>query len=116
PLVKAGVRDFEPGLGQAQVVVEQEVEVARARAERRAAARAAEGALDLEQGEQECVRRQLGLERGGGVEEARLVEVADRIGLSERGDRGELELAVRPERVEGRAEHRLAVAEVRAEA
>ena len=104
------MRDDEAGLVENLILVDEQVEVDRARAEARAVACASELALHVEQAVEQRAWLERGLEPGGAVEEARLVEVADRIGLAERRD-GDDVLA---EQLERAAERRLPVAEVRA--
>src|SRR6266542_306840 len=77
---------------------------------------AAKGPLELEQGSQQRLRREGRLEFHRAVEEAGLVEVADRLGVAKARDASHLgpdEAAEPPHR---RAQRRLAIAEVRAEA
>jgi hypothetical protein len=83
-LVQAGVRDGEAGLVELLLAVDEQVEVDRPRAEAGAAAGAAEPALDLEQAQEQSARGELRVERDGCVDEAGLVEIADRIRLAKR--------------------------------
>src|SRR5438552_6680521 len=100
------MRDHEAGFGELLVAVEQQVEVDRARPVAGPLARPPQCALDLEQAVEEDTRRLDGLELGDGVEEARLVGIAPRLRLEQRGDtRGAEEL-------QRSADRRLAVAEV----
>jgi len=116
PLVQARVRHAQAGGVDRLVAVEQQVEVDRARAEARARSLAAQGLLDGEQPIQELARRERRLELGRAVQEARLVQVADGVGLPEGGDGAELDAGLGCEEVERPAERRLPVAEVRAQA
>ena len=59
--------------------------------------------------------RELGLDRGGGVQEARLVGDADRLGLVHRRDGDDLDPGLGGELLERGPEHRRSVAEVGAE-
>jgi Subtilase family len=83
---------------------------------RSARADAAEPALDVEQQREEITGRKLGLERGGSVEEARLVDDADGLGVDEPGHGGHADSRLVRQLVERRPDRRLAVAKVRAEA
>jgi subtilisin family serine protease len=116
PLVQARVRNAEARLANRLVAVEEQVEVDRARAEAGAAAHPAEAALDVEEPAEELGRRELRLDLGGRVEEARLVDESDRHGLAERRDAPQLDARLPGEQLERLPERRLAVAEVRAEA
>src|SRR5439155_5601326 len=98
---------MEAGLVDRLVAVEQQVEVDRARAEARASSLATQGLLDGEQPIQELARRERRLELGCAVQEARLVKVADGIGLAEGGDGAELDTGLGREQVERPAERRL---------
>jgi len=78
------VRHTKAGLVDRLVAVEQQVEVDGARAEARACSLAAQRLLDGEQPIQELTWRERRLELRRAVQEARLLEVADGIGLAER--------------------------------
>ena len=80
------------------VAVEEQIEIDRARAEARPAAVAAEAPLDVLEPLEQRARRELGAERRRGVQEPRLILVADRIGLPERRDRVDLDVGVPPAR------------------
>ena len=84
PLVQARMRHMEARLVDRLLAVEEEVEVDRARAEARARPLAAQRLLDGEQPIQELAWRERRLELRRAVQEARLLEVADGIGLAER--------------------------------
>src|SRR5207244_13202669 len=93
PLVQARVRHLQERLVDGRVAVEQEVEVERARAlRRRLAAVSPKGALQLEHGAEKRPGRQLGLELDGSVEETRLVEIVERLGVAEARDAFDLDL------------------------
>src|SRR5436853_4513953 len=97
--------------------VEEQVEVDRARAEARACApNAATRPLDRQVPVEHLARRELGLQRGGPVEEARLVPVADRLGLAQRRDREHLDPVLAGQQLEGLGDLALSIAEVRADA
>ena len=78
------MRHMEARLVDRLLAVEEEVEVDRARAEARARPLAAQRLLDGEQPIQELTWRERRLELRRAVQEARLLEVADGIGLAER--------------------------------
>src|SRR3989441_1318480 len=103
------MRDGQARFVHDLVAVEQEVEVDHARAVARAFAGAAEGALDLEQPLEQRARALVRLELRDGVEKARLVGVAPRLGLDRRREPG------RPDQLGRAPDRRLAVAEVGAE-
>jgi len=106
----------QPGLVDLGVPEQEQVEVQRPRPLRRhALAAPAEPALDGEQPVEQLPPREARLELGGAVQEARLVDVADRVGLAEGGDGDDLDPGLVGERVDGAAQRALAVAEVRAE-
>src|SRR4029078_5991083 len=93
----------------------EQVEVDRARAVARPLAHAAELLLHGEQLIEEICRRERGLDRDGAVEEARLVEVADGIGLPERRDGDHLDTGSLFQQLDGALQRRLAVREIRAQ-
>ena len=117
PLVQPWMRHVQARDVDRLVAVEEQVEVDRARAEARAAAAdAAEAALDVEEEREEVSCAELGLDLRGGVQEARLVEVADRLRLPEGRHGAELEARLGREQVERPPKRRLPLAEVRSEA
>src|SRR5215216_3913864 len=83
PLVQSRMRYHQPRIVDDKIVVEEQVEVERARrvAER---ARATKRGLDLVQSFQESTGWQLRLEPRRGVQKRRLVRVADGVGVEER--------------------------------
>jgi Subtilase family len=106
----------EAGLVDLGVPVEQQVEVQGARPLRRnLVPPTPEAKLDGEQPVEQLPRRQLGLERGGAVEEPRLVDVADRLRVVEVGDGDAVDSRLGGKCNDGRTQRLLAVAEVRAE-
>src|SRR5258706_11754740 len=110
------VGDSEPRLVDLHVFVEEEVEIERPRPlGRDGRTVAAEVGLDGQEQVEELPRRALRLERGHPVEEARLIQIADRLRIDECGDGYDLNALRRPELRHRRADGRLAVAEVRAE-
>ena len=113
PLVQPRMRHVQTGSVDRLVAVEEEVEVDRARAEARARPLPTEGLLDGKHPVQELAWRKRRLELGRGVQEARLVHVADRSGLAEGRDGTELDAGLGGKQVEGATEGLLAVAEVR---
>ena len=108
PLGEARVRDAQPRLVHGLVPVQEQVEVDRPRSIAWAVARPSQLALDREQPVEELPRRQRGLERDGGVQEARLVLEPDGVGLAEGRDGHDLV----PQEIDRTAHVRLAVAEV----
>ena len=115
-LVQPRVRDRQPRLVDDDVVYQEEVEVDRPRAVPRPEARATELPLHLEERSERVAWRELRLDLDGAVEEGRLVEVADGIGLAERGDGDDLDPRLAPEQLDGAGQRRGAVTEVRPEA
>src|SRR5207253_6984134 len=117
PLSEARMRHFQARLLDRLGAVEEEVEVDRARAEARALAPdAAKPPLDRQEPVEQLPRRELGLDRDGPVEEARLVPVADRLGLPQRRDREHLDPVLAGQQLEGLGDLALSIAEVRADA
>src|SRR5690242_17964090 len=111
------MRDGEARLFDRLVAVDEEVEVDRARPEARAfAAIATEAGLDGEQALEQRSRAEFRLHLRGAVEEVRLVEVADGLGLAQAGDRHELDALLGRELLEGGLDLPLRLAEVRADA
>jgi subtilisin family serine protease len=111
------VRNLEPRLVDPVVSVEQEIEVERARpllGHGRPVA--SEVALQVEQRLEKLPRRQLRLQLDGTVEEARLVDVPDGLGVAERGNADDLRPPHVPKPSHGRPEGPLPVAEIGAEA
>jgi hypothetical protein len=89
--VQGGVGEGELGCLQDLVGVEKEVEVDDAGAfGRGGGAVAAHGVFDGEEAVEEVERGKRGFEEGGGVEEARLVEIADGVSGVEGGDGGDM--------------------------
>jgi hypothetical protein len=107
-LVHGGVGQGEVGVGEDLGVssfsdVEEEIEVDDAGALRwDGGAVATHGVLDGEKATEDVERASIGFEERGGVEEARLVEIADGVGCVKAGDGGDL--AEIGEAVEGFAE------------
>jgi hypothetical protein len=117
PLLEPRMRHFETGLRDRLLAVEQEIEIERARAlERRGCPVAAEGPLELEQRGQKRLRREGRLEFHRAVEEAGLVQVADRLRVAKARDLSHFRPGEAAEPAHRRTQRRLAVAEVRAEA
>ena len=84
------MRDFEAGLGEDEIAVEEDVEVEGAgTVGNGAGAVASERALDGEKRVKEPARREIGFKRNDGVEEARLIGEADGLGGIKRGTRGD---------------------------
>jgi hypothetical protein len=89
-LGEAWVRDFEAGLGDDEIAIEENVEVEGAGAVGNGGgAVAAEVALDGEERGEEIARKERCVESNDGVEEARLGRQSDRRGGVERGACGE---------------------------
>ena len=111
------MRDPEPRLVDLGVPVEQQIEVERPRPLRAGRPRGCgrSGARRRAAARSSSPRRQLRLERRGAVEEARLVDVADRLRVVEAGDRDDVDPRLGRQRVERREQRPLTVAEVRAE-
>ena len=108
------VRHGEPRLVDRLVPVEEKVEVDRARPEPRPRALAPERALDGEQAFEEVAGREIRLDEAGGVQKPRLVDVPDRVGVLEPGDRDDANVRA-VEQLERAPEVALALAEVRPE-
>ena len=114
--MQSRVRDGQTGLVDLRVLVEKQVEVERPRPVRRGPlADAPEPALDVEEQGKEVTSRELGLEGGSPVEEARLADDPDRLRVDERGDRGDANSGLGSQLGECGPDRRLAVAEVRSE-
>jgi subtilisin family serine protease len=77
---------------------------------------AAEMALDVEQRVEQLARRKIRLELDRTVQEARLVDDADRFGVTEGGNAHNPSVRKTPQAADGRAQRSLPVAEIRAEA
>src|SRR5262245_43777122 len=90
-LVQARMRHLERRLVDLLVAVQQQVEVDGPRAETRALARTAEAPLDPKENDEEPASSDVGLERGGGVQESRLVDDPDRRRIPETGDGGHMD-------------------------
>src|SRR4051794_22032966 len=110
------MRQREACFFEDDVFDEQGIEIDRPWGLRLARSNAPELLLDLEQCLQELCRREGGAHRGRAVEESRLVEITDRIGLAERRDRHDLDAASLVEELDGALERRSPIAEVRSEA
>ena len=113
PRGQTGVRDGEPRLLLDAVAEEKEVEVDRAR--RVAHARLADAPqlpFEGEEAAEQVDRLEVGLDGDRSVEEARLVFVADRIGLTERRDGDDLDPRLLIEALDGAADRSPPVAEV----
>src|SRR5581483_6725689 len=109
--------DLQAFLTNLEVVVEQEIEVEGAWAPARDGVPvAAESGLDPKQRGEQLAGRKLGVHDGSAVQEPRLIEVPDRVGLAEARDRDEVDSGRPRELVERGANGRLALAEVGAEA
>ena len=116
PFVQPRMRDAQSRLVDLGVSVDEEVEVERPRAlGGDALADTAEPLLDRQQNAEELARRQRRFQCDRTVEEARLIDVADRRGVDQPGDGHDLDALGRRKRVDGGAECGLPVAEVRAE-
>src|SRR5436190_617472 len=110
------VRNLEAGLVDLLLPVKQEVEVERARALFRGGeAVAPECPLQLEHGAEQAAGREGGLELDGAVQESRLVDVADGLGVPQRRDLQDRGLGQVPEASAGLAQLRRARAVVVAE-
>jgi len=112
---QARVRDREVGLVENEVAVEEEIEVHRARSEARPGPLASKGAFHAEKALEKRARLEIRLERGGAVQEPRLVEIADGLGLAQGRHRDDLDARVLGEELERPPQRGLAIAEVRAE-
>src|SRR4051794_39469760 len=106
---------LETRLVEHEVVHQQQIEVDRTRAVARPFADPSELALDVEQRREKLCRCERRLERHGRVEELRLVEVADRIGLPECRYRDDVDARPRVEQVDRTLERRRTIAEIRSE-
>jgi len=114
-LLQARVGNLQAGLVDDLVAVQQEVEVDRPRAAWRSCAGAAEGLLDLEEPVEQVSRRKARVDRHRAVQEARLVGDPNRVGHAKARDADDFDLTVCLEQPHGAVQHRLAVAEIRAE-
>ncbi len=100
-LVQARVRNREARPLEGLIPVEQEIEIDRARAPARAhPSFATQVALDREQPVEQVRRGELRVDRNRAVQEARLVDEPDRIGLAKTGDGHDLDLRIRLEQVD----------------
>src|SRR5436305_1304888 len=113
--VEARVRQLESRQLELHLVVEEQVEVDRARAVARRAL-AAELLLDLEQPVEKHDRGQLRVDRGDAVQEPRLVDEADRLRLAQGRECDEPHLRRLRDELDGTMDRRLRVADVGAEA
>jgi hypothetical protein len=92
PLVEPGMRDPEARLVDLLFPVDEQIEIERPRSlGRDSRPVAAEAGLDGEEEVEERPRRQLGLERKGTVQEARLIQKAHRLRIDQRGDADHLD-------------------------
>ena len=109
------MRNRQPWLVDRHALHEQQIEVDRPWPVPRPVARPAELALDVEQHDEELFRSERGLDRDRGVEEPRLVEVADGIGLAEQRDGDDVDPLLLAEQLYRARERGAPVAEVRSE-
>src|SRR5262245_21844928 len=109
------MRDREPRLVDHLVSVEEEIDVDRTRAVSRPGPLAPEPALDGKKTGQELERSVDRLDPIGRVQEARLVEIADGVGLAEGRHRDDADARVLPEKPDGLPEVLLSFPEIRAE-
>jgi hypothetical protein len=109
------VRNREPGLDDHLAAVEEEIEVDRTRAVSRPGPLAPEPAFDGKKTGQELERSVDRLDRTGRVQEARLVHVADWIGLAEGRHGDDPDARLLAEEPNGLLEVLLSISEVRAE-
>lgn len=105
----------QAGLVDDLVAEEQQIQIDRARSEPGPFARAPEVALDRQEALEELARSEVGLDSRRGVEEARLVEKANRFRLHECRDRRNLDRGVSTKSLKGSVQVGLAVTEVRSE-
>ena len=112
PFGQARVRNDELGLVDSLVAVEEEVEIDRPRAEARAGAITPELEFDCVEPGEERPRGKGRAKRRRAVQEARLVEVPDRIGLTQGRDGDDVDVAARGEPIERAADRLLAFAQV----
>jgi hypothetical protein len=110
------MRNLEARLLDDGVAVEQEVEVDRPGPEPWPVTHTSELALDGEHPLEELAGREVGHQRGRAVQEPRLLDVADRIGFSERRDADDLDLLLSAQTLERGVDGRLPIAEIRADA
>jgi subtilase family protein len=116
PLVQPRVRDLEVLQGNLRVAVEEEVEVERPRPLGRGRLPVApEGGLDREEPGEQVGGLERRLEHRDPVQERRLIEIADRLGLAEGGHADDLDPLGRAELVQRRTNRLLPAAEIRAE-
>lgn len=109
--------NFETGLGELLRSVKQQIEVERPRAvRRRSAAVAAERPLEGEQRVEQLARRELRLQLDDSVQEAWLLQVADRFGVAQRRDPANLCAGQAAEAPDRRPEGSLPIPQVRPEA
>ena len=109
------MRHGQPRLVELRVREEEQVEVDRPRAEPRPLAGPAEPLLDGEERVEEAARVELRLHRRRRVEEARLVDLADRLRFAKGRNGDDPYAGRRVERRERGPHRRLAIAEVRAD-
>jgi len=109
--------NFETGLRDLLLFVEQQIEVERPRAvRRRSATVATERPLEGKQGVEQLARRELRLQLDGSVEEPWLLQEADRFGVAQRRDPPNLCPGQAAEAPDRRPEGSLAIPQVRPEA
>lgn len=115
PLVQPRMGNAEARLLDDEVAVDEEVEVECPRPPALAVPHAPELALDGEQLAEKLLRRQGRLDRDGAVQEAWLVDDADRVGLDELRDTHDLHPVDPAEPLDRPAKGRLTIPEVRAQ-
>ena len=104
PLVHAGMGHDEILRITNQVSIKKQIEVDRSRSIA-LAAHPAELSLDFKEGTQKLAGRQIGLQPGGGVQVRSLAwRAADRLGLMEGGNLGDLDAGTFLQRLQGTAE------------
>lgn len=110
------MRHDQPGLVDYLFAVEQQVEVDRPWPEARRQTVTAEPVLDLLEQFEQPAGRKIGSDLGDRVQEARLLDLPDRVGLTELRHANERDGVAPPKTVEGLQEHVLSIAEIRAQA
>lgn len=109
--------NFETGLGNLLLFVEQQIEVERPRAvRRRSAAVATERPLEGKQGVEQLARRERRLQLDDSVEEPRLLQEADRFGVTQCRDSANLCPGQAAEAPDRRPDGSLTIPEVRSKA
>jgi hypothetical protein len=115
PLGKPRVRHGQTRLFHNLVAVEQQVEVDRARPVARPVSTTSQGLLHGKQTLEQGSRRQRGLHLDGRVQEAGLVEKADRVGLAHARDGDDVDVGLVAQKLDGTAEETFAVTEIRSQ-